>query len=535
MKPDELRAVTPDAKAKTHFLIVDCVGVTERPLSDTKPLDKNPSVSLKVLLDHVAAGGVKDDYLSSLASRLVRIEKQCGSDDKKLIDDTSGGLSLASISSALVAALDADQQDDAARRMFHLSGADIPTEAQIEKAAAPLKKAAIRPLMTTTALRKLILDLRKKFEQIADDLAVHAAIEEKHFYPATKSARTEDLLQEAVEEHLSVKRIIADLLEMDPAEAQFDAKIGIGRTSPNDNWSNIGAESLDQAGIKPASSQPRGGVLRNLTAGATEAITVTLDTLSDPGAGVEMGAVGLANTAVLVRALGERQAQHLDRVVAGDAGGGSERHRGSAAAGDDAPLGPGQLSEALAGRLHQLVQIDEIARRLGDRRPVVRKAQNHLDRCLHARAGPVVRRCQHRRGLGTQESASHVHGVAAHVPDDAACRTRIETDIVSGWILKECEADAHDTWVADRAGPHHLFCLAPSWREAIHKRLHHAHIISLGRRANRIPFFDRHRQRLLTQHVLARIRAANGPFCMEMIGHRKIDRIDLGICQELLI
>lgn len=68
---------------------------------------------------------------------------------------------------------------------------------------------------------------RQLFEQIADALAVHASIEEKHFYPATKSARTEDLLQEAVEEHLSVKRIIADLLEMDSAEAQFDAKITV--------------------------------------------------------------------------------------------------------------------------------------------------------------------------------------------------------------------------------------------------------------------------------------------------------------------
>ena len=48
---------------------------------------------------------------------------------------------------------------------------------------------------------------RQLFEQIADALAVHASLEEKHFYPATRSARTEDLLQEAVEEHLSVKRI----------------------------------------------------------------------------------------------------------------------------------------------------------------------------------------------------------------------------------------------------------------------------------------------------------------------------------------
>src|SRR5256714_1919097 len=84
IKPDELRAVTPDAKAKTHFLIVDCVGVSEQKLSDTKPLEKNPSVSLKVLLDHVAANGTHDDYLSSLASRLSRIDKQCSPDDKKL-------------------------------------------------------------------------------------------------------------------------------------------------------------------------------------------------------------------------------------------------------------------------------------------------------------------------------------------------------------------------------------------------------------------------------------------------------------------
>ena len=62
------------------------------------------------------------------------------------------------------------------------------------------------------------------FDELADALAVHAAIEEQHFYPATKDARTEDLLREAVEEHLSVKRIIADMLEMEPDDPQFDAK-----------------------------------------------------------------------------------------------------------------------------------------------------------------------------------------------------------------------------------------------------------------------------------------------------------------------
>ena len=65
------------------------------------------------------------------------------------------------------------------------------------------------------------------FEQLADALAVHATIEEKQFYPATKNARTEELLQEAVEEHLAAKRLIADLLEMSVDDPQFDAKVAV--------------------------------------------------------------------------------------------------------------------------------------------------------------------------------------------------------------------------------------------------------------------------------------------------------------------
>jgi type I restriction enzyme R subunit len=212
INPDELRAVTPDARAKTHFLIVDCVGVTEKPLSDTKPLDKNPSVSLKVLLDHVAAGGVKDDYLSSLASRLARIDKQCGPDDEKLIDDTSGGVSLASLSGALVAALDADEKDDAARRMFHLGATDTPTAEQIAKAAVSLKKAAIQTLMAKPALRKLILDLRQKFEQIVDEVSKDTLLPEQTGYSAEARQKAAALV-ESFESYLAEHKDEIDALQ----------------------------------------------------------------------------------------------------------------------------------------------------------------------------------------------------------------------------------------------------------------------------------------------------------------------------------
>ena len=63
--------------------------------------------------------------------------------------------------------------------------------------------------------------------EISDALAVHAAIEEKIFYPATKDARTEDMLREAVEEHLSAKRIIADLTAATDDDEQFEAKMNV--------------------------------------------------------------------------------------------------------------------------------------------------------------------------------------------------------------------------------------------------------------------------------------------------------------------
>ena len=65
------------------------------------------------------------------------------------------------------------------------------------------------------------------FEKIADALAMHATIEEKHFYPAVKAKRTEDILLEALEEHLGIKRVIADLLKIDSSDQTFDAKVKV--------------------------------------------------------------------------------------------------------------------------------------------------------------------------------------------------------------------------------------------------------------------------------------------------------------------
>lgn len=70
-------------------------------------------------------------------------------------------------------------------------------------------------------------DRLEAFLELADCLAAHAAIEEKIFYPRVMFEQTSELLHESVEEHLAVKRVLADLLTMKLDDDQFDAKISV--------------------------------------------------------------------------------------------------------------------------------------------------------------------------------------------------------------------------------------------------------------------------------------------------------------------
>lgn len=67
----------------------------------------------------------------------------------------------------------------------------------------------------------------KRFTEVADILAAHVTIEEKIFYPAVKAKRTEDILLESLEEHLSIKRVLADLIALSPSDDTFDPKLHV--------------------------------------------------------------------------------------------------------------------------------------------------------------------------------------------------------------------------------------------------------------------------------------------------------------------
>lgn len=63
------------------------------------------------------------------------------------------------------------------------------------------------------------------FDALADALAIHTTIEERHFYPAVRALRTKDIALESLAEHLGIKRALADMLDVDPDEAEFDPKL----------------------------------------------------------------------------------------------------------------------------------------------------------------------------------------------------------------------------------------------------------------------------------------------------------------------
>ena len=63
--------------------------------------------------------------------------------------------------------------------------------------------------------------------ELADKLAAHATVEEKIFYPAVMAKDTSDKLHDSVEEHLQIKRVLADLIEMRPGDENFKAKLKV--------------------------------------------------------------------------------------------------------------------------------------------------------------------------------------------------------------------------------------------------------------------------------------------------------------------
>ena len=105
---DDLQQVSRMAKVKTHFVVVDAIGATKSKKTDSRPLERKPSVPMKDLLGAVLMGATDEDLFTSLANRLIRLDKQITEEEKEKITELSGGKSINHIIKDLLNVYDPD-------------------------------------------------------------------------------------------------------------------------------------------------------------------------------------------------------------------------------------------------------------------------------------------------------------------------------------------------------------------------------------------------------------------------------------------
>lgn len=167
---DDLRKVTPTAKhTKDHFVIVDAVGVTKSIKSDSRPLEKKPGVPLKDLLTAIAVGNREEELFSSLANRLIRLEKQITEQEKQQFGEKTDGKTLKNVVNNLLQAYNPDIIDDLKAKIDieMLGESPMAKEEAFNKMHEELKEKAAE-IFHSAELREFIDNVRRAHEQTID-------------------------------------------------------------------------------------------------------------------------------------------------------------------------------------------------------------------------------------------------------------------------------------------------------------------------------------------------------------------------------
>jgi len=168
---EELKAKgTPAAKfSKDHFVIIDAIGVEGSQKTDSRPLEKAPGVSLKDVLQHVSMGNTSEDLLTTLANRLIRLDRQLSEKDKMRFAEHANGHTINHIVKQLLNAYDPDSLSiiESTVQTGLRGQAPIEIEAAIEKEKQKLIEQAVA-VFHNPDLRDFIVDIRKKYDQIID-------------------------------------------------------------------------------------------------------------------------------------------------------------------------------------------------------------------------------------------------------------------------------------------------------------------------------------------------------------------------------
>lgn len=169
---DDLQKVTPSAtENKDHFVIVDAVGVTKSKKSDTRSLERKPSVSMKELMMNVALGAKDENTLTSLASRIIRLNSQMTNSERKSFAEIVG-VSAGTLAENLLNAFDDDYIKEKAQEQLACTE---PTEEQCNQIQKELITDAVQSFHNPE-VRDFIENIRRSHEQIIDNTNIDTTV-----------------------------------------------------------------------------------------------------------------------------------------------------------------------------------------------------------------------------------------------------------------------------------------------------------------------------------------------------------------------
>lgn len=176
---EQLRATgTPAAKmTKDHFVIIDAIGVEQSQKTDSRPLEKKPGMSLKDVLQSVAMGNRDEEILTSLANRLIRLDKQINQTEKAKFAEQANGQSISHVVKELLNAYDPDTianlQLAICKKMPEVSPAELHSQFTIHHSQLIEDAVAV---FNNPELRNYIVDVRKKYDQVIDSVNIDEVI-----------------------------------------------------------------------------------------------------------------------------------------------------------------------------------------------------------------------------------------------------------------------------------------------------------------------------------------------------------------------
>lgn len=173
---DDLARVSPSASNnKDRYVVVDCVGVTKSLKTETRQLDRKPSVKLKDLMMSVAMGARDSDTVTTLAGRLLRLAAVMDAKELSTACDLANGISINQMARNMLDAFDEDVLIEKVGSPEYAIANIEDKEKQAEEIAVRLVEEAVSPILSPE-LRNYLENARKAHDQIIDNENIDTVI-----------------------------------------------------------------------------------------------------------------------------------------------------------------------------------------------------------------------------------------------------------------------------------------------------------------------------------------------------------------------